>query len=125
MSKEIPLPSDKKTCPECFHVQPVEAVFCQKCGKPFSETNTIAQSIPSKSELQWRQVKKKITHQRSEPEPNSLPPESERTCPKCNTKIESTVLEQCPLCMEELPPLPPKQKENLESNVFHREKNYH
>jgi len=118
MPNVIPPPSDKKTCPNCSHEQPIEAVFCQKCGIPFTETNNNAQPSPSTSELQWRQVKKKFSQQRSVTEPKLSTSIAERTCPHCNTIIESAVLEQCPLCMNELPPLPPTQKENLDRMLF-------
>lgn len=118
MSNEIPPPSDEKTCPKCSHVQPIEAVFCQKCGNPFTETNNNAQPTPSTSGSQWRQVKKKFTQQRDAPVSKPSSSIIDRTCPNCNTIIESAVLEQCPLCMKELPALPPTQKENLDRMLF-------
>lgn len=118
MSNEIPPSSEKKTCPKCSHEQPIEAVFCQKCGTPFPETEKSAESTVSTSGSQWRQVKKRFTQERITPKSKSSSSTAERICPGCNTIIESTVLEQCPLCMSELPPLPPKHKENLDRIFF-------
>ncbi|MBN2155732.1 MAG: zinc ribbon domain-containing protein [Candidatus Lokiarchaeota archaeon] len=104
--------SENKKCPQCSRELPSNANFCQKCGYSFSEESS--QSISSASE--WRQVKKRIKRQRQETqlEEKSI----ERTCPNCNAIIKSTVLEQCPLCMSELPPLPEIQKDNLDRMLF-------
>ena len=82
------------------------------------ETKDSAQSTPTTSGSQWRQVKNRITQERNIPETKLTPLTTERTCSNCNTIIDSTVLEQCPLCMHELSPLPPKQKETLDRMLF-------
>ena len=107
MSNEKNTPPDKKKCPYCSHIQPKEAVFCQKCGVSFT---------PTGQKSQWRQVKKRNSQQNM-PEVTSFK-KIPRTCPNCKVVIESTVLEQCPLCLHELPPLPPVQKEHLDRMLF-------
>lgn len=105
---------DTKKCPHCSHEQPIEAQFCQKCGISFSVKDD---SIKASGKSQWRQVKRLITQQ---PQPSESTPSkiTDRTCSKCNAIIQSIVLEQCPLCMNELAPLPPVEKEKLEKILF-------
>jgi membrane protease YdiL (CAAX protease family) len=105
---------ETKKCPQCSHVQPIEAQFCQKCGVSFTKDDD--SSKPS-GKAQWRLVKRHISREPLSPDQKQSPI-VERTCSKCNTVIQSTVLEQCPLCMNELPPLPPVEKENLDRIFF-------
>jgi len=115
MSTEMNTSPDKKKCPNCSHMQPIKAKFCQKCGISFTENEG---STQSQEALQWRQVKKRISQQRAEPKEQPKQETVTRKCSKCNAIIESTVLEQCPLCMSELSPLPSTQKENLDRMLF-------
>jgi hypothetical protein len=118
MSEEITPTSEKKICPKCSHEQPIEAKFCQKCGNSFEDLNTSAPINPDSGETQWRQVKKRITQHYQAPQSQPAEKIEERVCPNCKTVIESSVLEQCPLCMTILPPLPQKHKEQLDRMLF-------
>ncbi len=114
MSEEITPPTEKKKCPKCSRELPIDANFCQSCQYSFGDTSSNSENNVN---TQWRQVKKRMKHQNRSVS-KTKQERILRTCTKCNTLIDSTVLEQCPLCMHGLPPLPPTQKDELDRLLF-------
>jgi membrane protease YdiL (CAAX protease family) len=84
-------------CPNCNKSLPQGAKFCKSCGfkLPIPQTRT-----SSKSE--WRKVKKKLLIEQTVSRPK-INAKEERFCPKCNAIIKSVILEQCPICLNEVP----------------------
>lgn len=78
-----------------------------------------------KQENGWRTVKKKggipkDTHGGLKNQINAI----RRECSKCKAIIESKVLEQCPICFSELPPLPELQKKKLYERLNNGKKQF-
>ncbi|MHA1729049.1 MAG: CPBP family glutamic-type intramembrane protease [Promethearchaeota archaeon] len=102
-----------KKCPNCGRELPEYAKFCKSCG-----TRIGSKGIPIRKETEWRKVKKRVINQYERSEQPEKEKSIERICPKCNTIVNSKVLEQCPVCFTKLPALSEKEKEKLDTMLF-------
>lgn len=109
-----------KFCPQCKKELPIDARFCQRCGID------ITQSLDSNIKTdEWKPVTVKIQSKTNSLQKNTqinTPPNQakiipERECPQCHIIVKSKMLEQCPDCKAELPPLPTELKTELDMKL--------
>lgn len=107
-------------CPQCKKELPFDARFCQRCGIDITLSRD-----SNKDNEGWKPVtiKTKSKTNTIQPQPQASTPTNqprvilERECPECHIFVKSKMLEQCPNCKAELPPLPAELKSELDTTL--------